>query len=507
MVTGWTRCTTGIILVGGYDITTCTKDARESFGYCPENNILFDDLTVEEHLVFFAVMKGTPYDAVRLEVVTLLHDAGLMQHRSKLAANLSLGQQRRLCTSLAIVSKPKVIILDEPTVNMDPESRREMWELLLKVRRSCSVFLTTQHVDEVDVLADRVVIMANARIRCAGSPTFLKQRFGTGYRMLVNKTSRRCDVTAIESLLRKYAPKAKLTSNSDNEAVFILGQIVATHLIITMFKDLEQRSADLGIDSLGVTVTSLEDVLVRVGEEQHAHQQRAAATRKDENSVIEVQAMLGCMTSVFMEHYADTLESFPLTMLTTTIVQLLRLLPSFSYSRGMTKLLQLASENSICRIGGQVLESACHAKVSEARLSLQRCCAHVTESDPAQYAITPLEVHPYSVFNEVLTLVIEGPVLFVLLVLADCYWLRRLDQQLSAPGSSDDHLPQPVARGLVARGVVTQVHRTLGFYPSSDHGSNVNDRTYLHHSPIIKHERNSLRSSFAPPSGSNASLA
>nr|XP_054932428.1 phospholipid-transporting ATPase ABCA3-like [Dermacentor andersoni] len=55
MVTGWTRCTTGIILVGGYDITTCTKDARKSFGYCTENNILFDDLTVEEHLVFFAV--------------------------------------------------------------------------------------------------------------------------------------------------------------------------------------------------------------------------------------------------------------------------------------------------------------------------------------------------------------------------------------------------------------------------------------------------------------------
>ncbi|KAH7966736.1 hypothetical protein HPB49_019019 [Dermacentor silvarum] len=221
---------------------TCTRDARESFGYCTENNILFDDLTVEEHLVFFAVLKGTPYDAVRLEVATLLHDAGLTQHRSKLAANLSLGLQRRLCTALAIVSKPKVIILDEPTVNMDPEGRREMWDLLLKVRRSCAVFLTTQHMDEADALADRVVIMANARIRCAGSPMFLKQRFGTGYHLLINKTSPRCDVTAIGDLLRKYAPKVKLQSNSDKEAVFILGQIVATHLIITMFKVISAAS-------------------------------------------------------------------------------------------------------------------------------------------------------------------------------------------------------------------------------------------------------------------------
>ncbi|XP_054932332.1 uncharacterized protein [Dermacentor andersoni] len=101
-----------------------------------------------------------------------------MQHRSKLATNLSLGQQRRLCTSLAIVSKPKVIILDEPTVNMDPEGRREMWELLLKVRRSCSVFLTTQHMDEADVLADHVVIMANARIRTwsSAAPTSASTR-------------------------------------------------------------------------------------------------------------------------------------------------------------------------------------------------------------------------------------------------------------------------------------------------------------------------------------------
>ncbi|XP_049518834.1 phospholipid-transporting ATPase ABCA3-like [Dermacentor silvarum] len=114
---------------------------------------------------------------------------------------------------------------------------------------------------------------------------FLKQRFGTGYHLLINKTSPRCDVTAIGDLLRKYAPKVKLQSNSDKEAVFILGQIVATHLIITMFKDLEQRSADLGIESLGVTVTSLEDVLIRVGEEH----QRTATARKDEDSLIEVQ--------------------------------------------------------------------------------------------------------------------------------------------------------------------------------------------------------------------------
>ncbi|XP_037583010.2 ATP-binding cassette sub-family A member 17-like [Dermacentor silvarum] len=88
--------------------------------------------------------------------------------------------------------------------------------------------------------------------------------------MKINKLPR-CNVPAIEDLLRKYAPKAKLQTNSDNEAVFILGQIIATRKIVSMFKGLENRSAELGIASVGLTVTSLEDVLVRVGEEQNIH--------------------------------------------------------------------------------------------------------------------------------------------------------------------------------------------------------------------------------------------
>ncbi|KAH7967144.1 hypothetical protein HPB49_023021 [Dermacentor silvarum] len=146
-----------------------------------------------------------------------------------------------------------------------------------------------------------------------------------------------------------------------------------------------------------------------------------------------VISLLGCMASVFMEHYASTLDSFPLTVVIELALQVLRLLPSFSYSRGMTKLLQLASENFICRIGGQVLEAACFAKTAESKLSLQQCCAHINDPDPAQYAIEPLDTHPYSVFYEILTLVIEGPALFLLLLFIDCSWRRRLDQRLSDP--------------------------------------------------------------------------
>ncbi|XP_049513423.1 phospholipid-transporting ATPase ABCA3-like [Dermacentor silvarum] len=73
MITGFLDCTSGLILIGNYDIKNCTRDARESIGYCAQHNILIEDLTVEEHLVFFAILKGIPLKSVRYEVVTLLH--------------------------------------------------------------------------------------------------------------------------------------------------------------------------------------------------------------------------------------------------------------------------------------------------------------------------------------------------------------------------------------------------------------------------------------------------
>ncbi|CAN8004388.1 unnamed protein product, partial [Ixodes hexagonus] len=297
MITGYIGATSGTVLVRGYDIRNATKDARESVGYCAQHNILFDDLTVEEHLLFFAAVKGAPWDRLPLEVVAVLGEMGLTQVRSMLVDSLSLGYQRRLCMALALIVTPKLVVLDEPTANMDPDARREMWEVLFKLRRQCAILITTQHLDEADVLGDRIAIMANGRVRCMGSPAFLKQRFGTGYHMQVNKAAK-CNLPAIEALLRKYAPRVRLQRDSDNEAVFVLGQIMATKHVITMFKDLEQRRRELGIESLGLTVTTLEDVLIRVGEDHHLHRHHMHSEVNDENEMIEArQSVVNAMAS------------------------------------------------------------------------------------------------------------------------------------------------------------------------------------------------------------------
>ncbi|XP_077532063.1 uncharacterized protein LOC144144479 [Haemaphysalis longicornis] len=241
-----------MVIVGGYDVGTSTREARDSIGYCPQTGIFFDDLTVEEHLDFFASLKGLPSSKRRVDVVTLLEDIGLTKQRSVLPAELSWAQQRRLSIAIAVLGTPKLVVLDEPTAGVDSDGRRDIWEVLLKIRRRCTIVLTTQNLEEADVLADRVAVITGGRIRCAGSPSFLRRRFGFGYRLSVSKMQTRfgvaaierllrkygpdrCDVPAIERLLRKYAPDA-LRRSDTTEVVFTLGQTLPSRQIIALFK-------------------------------------------------------------------------------------------------------------------------------------------------------------------------------------------------------------------------------------------------------------------------------
>uniref|UniRef100_A0A672YZW3 ATPase AAA-type core domain-containing protein n=1 Tax=Sphaeramia orbicularis TaxID=375764 RepID=A0A672YZW3_9TELE len=125
---------------------------RSSLGMCPQYNILFNHLTVEEHILFYSLLKGRTQ-----EEISFAHVTG--------------GMQRKLSVAMAFVGGSKVVILDEPTSGVDPYSRRSIWDLLLKYR---TVILSTHHMDEADLLSDRIAIISKGQLHCCGSPLFLK---------------------------------------------------------------------------------------------------------------------------------------------------------------------------------------------------------------------------------------------------------------------------------------------------------------------------------------------
>jgi ATP-binding cassette subfamily A (ABC1) protein 5 len=114
-----------------------------------------------------------------------LEDFDLLEHSSTLARNLSGGEQRKLSVAIAILGDPEVLILDEPSSGMDPTARRRLWERLRDWREKRLTIISTHYMDEAEVLCDRLALMKDGKIKCSGSPLFLKQHIGIGYNLTI----------------------------------------------------------------------------------------------------------------------------------------------------------------------------------------------------------------------------------------------------------------------------------------------------------------------------------
>ena len=121
----------GSAAINGYNVMTETDGARASLGLCPQFDVLFDSLTVEEHLYFFATLKGLSGTDLKKDVDTFVNDLDLIPKRQAQAQTLSGGQKRALSVAIALVGGSKVVILDEPTSGMDPYKRRHTWSVFL----------------------------------------------------------------------------------------------------------------------------------------------------------------------------------------------------------------------------------------------------------------------------------------------------------------------------------------------------------------------------------------
>ncbi|XP_071041815.1 phospholipid-transporting ATPase ABCA1 isoform X1 [Parasteatoda tepidariorum] len=190
ILTGMFPATTGTAKIYGHDIRADMDCIRRSLGTCPQHNVLFEDLTVFEHLWFYARLKGARDEEVSEEAEEMIKDMNLKPKTNEYSKNLSGGMQRKLSIGIAFVGGSQTVILDEPTAGVDPYARRSIWELLLKYKSGRTVILTTHHMDEADLLGDRIAVINNGKLRCCGSSLFLKTRFGNGYYLTLVKS---CD--------------------------------------------------------------------------------------------------------------------------------------------------------------------------------------------------------------------------------------------------------------------------------------------------------------------------
>ncbi|XP_004706220.1 phospholipid-transporting ATPase ABCA3 [Echinops telfairi] len=263
MLTGLFPPSSGHASICGYEISQDMPRIRESLGLCPQHDVLFDDLTVAEHLYFYAQLKGLSLHKCWEEVRRMLRILDLEDKQDAPSKFLSGGMKRKLSIGIALIGGSKVLMLDEPTSGMDAISRRAIWDLLQQQKSDRTILLTTHFMDEADLLGDRIAIMAQGELQCCGSSLFLKQKYGAGYHMTLVKEPH-CKPEAIARLVHQHVPSATLESNAGAELSFILPK-ESTHRFEALFTKLEKQQKELGIASFGASVTTMEEVFLRVG--------------------------------------------------------------------------------------------------------------------------------------------------------------------------------------------------------------------------------------------------
>ncbi|XP_069055940.1 cholesterol transporter ABCA5 isoform X1 [Pleurodeles waltl] len=236
-------------------------EVRKMIGICPQTDILFDVLTVEENLSVFASVKGVDHRLIQQEVHKVLQDLDMHAVKDNQAIKLSGGQKRKLSVGVAVLGNPKVLLLDEPTAGMDPCSRHVVWKLLKHRKADRVTVLSTHFMDEADILADRKAVISQGMLKCIGSSLFLKTKWGVGYRLSLD-INKICDVEAVTSLIRGHTAGSKLLQQHEHELVFTL-PFKDMDKFSGLFSDLDGHS-DLGVISYGVSMTTLEDVFLKL---------------------------------------------------------------------------------------------------------------------------------------------------------------------------------------------------------------------------------------------------
>ncbi len=174
MLCGLLSPTSGTARVGGHDIRTEPEDVKRRIGYMSQKFSLYDDLTVEENIVFFGGVYGLTRDRIRQRMAWFLDLAGLRGLERSLARELSAGWKQRLALGCAILHEPEIVFLDEPTGGVDPIMRRRFWELINSLSEGgVTVFVTTHYLDEAEY-CNTIRLIHDGRIIAGGSPRELK---------------------------------------------------------------------------------------------------------------------------------------------------------------------------------------------------------------------------------------------------------------------------------------------------------------------------------------------
>ncbi|KAJ3321699.1 hypothetical protein HDV06_003992 [Boothiomyces sp. JEL0866] len=265
ILTGLYESTEGTASIAGFDIHTEYQYVYQNIGICPQFDILWDDLTAQDHLYFYARLKGVERSMEDQAVQDIIQQLKMNEYQNRLSKHLSGGEKRRLSIAIALIGFPTVVFLDEPTTGLDPEVRRSIWNTINDAREGKTIILTTHSMEEAEALCQRIAIMTKGSLRCIANQTRLKELYGSGYKLYTNSIPENTEKVAkfIESILPEGWTKVdSFSTNLSYEFPAKRG------FIAKIFSEIEEKKGEIGILDYGVGQTTLEEVFIKLVDEE-----------------------------------------------------------------------------------------------------------------------------------------------------------------------------------------------------------------------------------------------
>jgi ABC-2 type transport system ATP-binding protein len=248
MIAGLLKPDGGKVLVNGK--ATDSLNIRQMVGFCPQELVLWNNLTCLEQLVFIAEMYDVPGKIARKRAKELLEKIGLADKSKKLVKTLSGGMQRRMNLLMALMHDPEILILDEPEVGLDPQSRVMVRDFISALAKTKAVILTTHNMDEADRLCSYITIMDHSKMLVTDSPENLKRKIGKGDKLEIFFTGilKYDDISGL-------ADEAEIVENT----IYLRSKVIVEsipHIIETL------KKKDIMITAMNLSENTLEDVFI-----------------------------------------------------------------------------------------------------------------------------------------------------------------------------------------------------------------------------------------------------
>lgn len=263
ILTGFLPPSAGQVSVFGYDMALQTALARQHVAYVQQRSVLFLELTVYEHLVFFGSMRHEAYLVLGTQLAQVRDMLQLGPIMHIVCNKLDVSQKKMLGLAVALMTCPKVLVMDEVMVRMVPSARKVAWNALISLKGTMCIIAATQNVYEVDTRADRLAVLGYAAHKCYGTTSFIQKRYGWGYTVRVMK-GLHFNGRAVLANIRQTIPGARVLQDQRGFAAICIGYPENYTLVATMLQRLEANQSAFSITSLTVSFVTMEDIFFRI---------------------------------------------------------------------------------------------------------------------------------------------------------------------------------------------------------------------------------------------------